>query len=455
MSVNSGRLIAPLNIGVDIPAAIGYSSTDLGTLCKADSINKFAKYKPVRYAKFGELTSSERKSTNYGLSCYEVSALVTEMVSSIPTTGKWGYTKPNEYYRATDFLNEDYPTNFGYNHSAKAPASGFKNITIYSDEINSLPTYTFNAKFGDSSWEGIGDTSGIEIPLNQLTIISGMPISNGNWRFGLAIYFPHENGGYIVQYASHEKAITSLSSSADISKMIINLSLSDRVKQYIKSAIDKNVKTLDAIPFIGYNLTYVTTDPAGKYFRFLGGGRAFCMPEGEKITINIKNASEAYNVKVTGGYVMYYNIDAGNRNFALNEGGISTWTKPKNSYSCGMTVIFDFSYNSTGKLLNASNVYLGLETVYINQAGSIEMMKNGTWTAVTSVASAGTYRITARESYTEGTRTALSTLLNNLPSYTTTNNIQPVLGIWVRFGVNRVNVDKKGASITVRMLDPL
>lgn len=156
-----------------------------------------------------------------------------------------------------------------------------------------------------------------------------------------------------------------------------------------------------------------------------------------------------------GGYVMYYNIDAGNRNFALNEGGISTWTKPKNSYSCGMTVIFDFSYNSTGKLLNASNVYLGLETVYINQAGSIEMMKNGTWTAVTSVASAGTYRITARESYTGGTRTALSTLLNNLPSYTTTNNIQPVLGIWVRFGVNGVNVDKKGASITVRMLDPL
>ena len=184
MSVNSGRLIAPLNIGVDIPAAIGYSSTDLGTLCKADSINKFAKYKPVRYAKFSELTPLERKSTNYGLSCYEVSALVTEMVSSIPTTGKWGYTKPNEYYRATDFLNEDYPTNFGYNHSAKAPASGFKNITIYSDEINSLPTYTFNAKFGDSSWEGIGDTSGIEIPLNQLTIISGMPISNRNWRFG-------------------------------------------------------------------------------------------------------------------------------------------------------------------------------------------------------------------------------------------------------------------------------
>lgn len=126
MSVNSGRLIAPLNIGVDIPAAIGYSSTDLGTLCKADSINKFAKYKPVRYAKFSELTPLERKSTNYGLSCYEVSALVTEMVSSIPTTGKWGYTKPNEYYRATDFLNEDYPTNFGYNHSAKAPASGFK-----------------------------------------------------------------------------------------------------------------------------------------------------------------------------------------------------------------------------------------------------------------------------------------------------------------------------------------
>lgn len=46
----------------EVASALGSNSWDVGTLCSLkDNINKWAKYKPIRFAKWGELTEAERK----------------------------------------------------------------------------------------------------------------------------------------------------------------------------------------------------------------------------------------------------------------------------------------------------------------------------------------------------------------------------------------------------------
>lgn len=78
---------------------------DLGRLCTHANINKWSKYKPVRFPKDGELTEAEWKSTNYGLG----SGTTGDVYSGKPIGGS---ISP---FRISDFV--------GYNHDAKPPVS--------------------------------------------------------------------------------------------------------------------------------------------------------------------------------------------------------------------------------------------------------------------------------------------------------------------------------------------
>ena len=68
MSYNNNRITAPVSIR-DVQRALGVSVQDLGTLCKHENINKWARYKPVRSLSkiVRPVTFAERKAVNFGL----------------------------------------------------------------------------------------------------------------------------------------------------------------------------------------------------------------------------------------------------------------------------------------------------------------------------------------------------------------------------------------------------
>lgn len=102
MGWNGNYMSLPVGMG-DISNAVNYSSLDLGTLIESGSINKWAKFKPVRYNSWGILTDAQRASVNYGLSAptYRNSAAGT-------LADEWEYLRPrgignNEPFRMLDF----------------------------------------------------------------------------------------------------------------------------------------------------------------------------------------------------------------------------------------------------------------------------------------------------------------------------------------------------------------
>ena len=133
MSYSNGIVVAPVSFA-DVNAALGTNHTDLGTICKDEHINKFARFKPVRYPENGMITDANRKSVNHGLVLPAAVELAGQSFGNNSTTyaairsaceGDWGYNAPNggvnAPYRLTDFANAEHPTSDGYYHRAVPP----------------------------------------------------------------------------------------------------------------------------------------------------------------------------------------------------------------------------------------------------------------------------------------------------------------------------------------------
>ena len=109
MSVTNGIVSAPVSI-YDIQHVLGNGSSDLGTLCRASQINKWAKYKPERLNKIGIITHAERRAHMFGFTKYAQPYNETSLLNPAKNYGQyWGYSKPrggdsNEPYRLTDFV---------------------------------------------------------------------------------------------------------------------------------------------------------------------------------------------------------------------------------------------------------------------------------------------------------------------------------------------------------------
>lgn len=94
---------------------LGLASTDIGTLCSSSKINKWSKFKPVKYA---GINSNYWKATdgNCGLSIPTANSITT-LTNLVNTGVTWNYDKPTggatSPYRLGDFR--------GYNHSAESP----------------------------------------------------------------------------------------------------------------------------------------------------------------------------------------------------------------------------------------------------------------------------------------------------------------------------------------------
>lgn len=119
------------------------SETDVGKLCTHNAINKWSKWKPVRFNKVTGLTEGELRSVNCGLLVYPATADYTVL---IPSAIMWFYEKPRgvnvytEPYRLGDFRN--------YNHEGNPvvsiPSSSIKVNKAVNPSLNmeiNLVTY--------------------------------------------------------------------------------------------------------------------------------------------------------------------------------------------------------------------------------------------------------------------------------------------------------------------------
>lgn len=89
-----------------VRSELGASTNNVGQLCIHPNINKWSKWKPIRFNSTSPITESELRSKEYGFDIpYGIKA-----DSTILST-EWGYLKPrgagtpNEHYRLTDFSN--------------------------------------------------------------------------------------------------------------------------------------------------------------------------------------------------------------------------------------------------------------------------------------------------------------------------------------------------------------
>lgn len=88
---------------------LGASSRDVGTLCTHPNINKWSKWKPIRFNKLTGLSEDDFLEANYGFSIPVISAPPVQSLKN-----EWMYLKPmgglDSPYRLGDFRN--------YNHEA-------------------------------------------------------------------------------------------------------------------------------------------------------------------------------------------------------------------------------------------------------------------------------------------------------------------------------------------------
>ncbi len=126
MSYSNGIITAPVSI-YDVQRTLGSSSPDLGTLCKHANINKFARFKPVKYTSILPITDANRKSVAHGITIPDVvtSSSITGSAIMDAAGNDWDYEPPtggSTYpYRLTDFANAEHPSSYGYYHNAVPP----------------------------------------------------------------------------------------------------------------------------------------------------------------------------------------------------------------------------------------------------------------------------------------------------------------------------------------------
>lgn len=120
MANNGGIITAPVRLAADVKKVLGSSNNTLGTLCRSPLINKYAKYKPIKFASLGPITDAQRLSANHGFGTPKKMRIFYKDCDA-PAWSQWapptgGNSEP---YRLGDFN--------GYFHNA---ASFIKSITV-------------------------------------------------------------------------------------------------------------------------------------------------------------------------------------------------------------------------------------------------------------------------------------------------------------------------------------
>lgn len=181
MAYSNGMITAPVN-QYDVQLALGISSPDWSDLCSSTRVNKWAKYKPIKWAKKETLTAQNLIDGNYGIKdiptwtrlSYASTFLFSDARGSLNDTywpecdrekgalslEYWTHNRPDGgsagAYRITDFAN--------YFHNAEEPIGPMTATSIVigptgtlrvSFSIGALSDYTL--KLSDLTWPGSSD----------------------------------------------------------------------------------------------------------------------------------------------------------------------------------------------------------------------------------------------------------------------------------------------------------
>ena len=152
MGYSNGIVTAPVSID-DVKKALGVSSNDLGTLCKATQINKWAKYKPFKSTLLGVPSEENRRNARFGLNIPILKSgglfnkLAWDCVCGVVNTsnnlgGLWEYVKPyggsTAPYRLPDFVDTRNQTD-GYRSAASIPMRGISGGSTPGRRPSSFP----------------------------------------------------------------------------------------------------------------------------------------------------------------------------------------------------------------------------------------------------------------------------------------------------------------------------
>ena len=112
---SSQKITAPVSI-YDVQRAIGSSSPDVGTLCKGN-VNQWSKYKPIKYAKIGQLTAAEFLAQNFGIKDIPTWVRLSYMATFLFSTSRgslntmyWPQCDQDKGSLSEDYWTLDIPT---------------------------------------------------------------------------------------------------------------------------------------------------------------------------------------------------------------------------------------------------------------------------------------------------------------------------------------------------------
>jgi hypothetical protein len=304
----------------------------------------WAKYKPVSYASIQGLTDDQIKSVNYGLSVKRLSG--TTMGNPL----SWTYTRPSggasSPYRLSDFRN--YNTNATPFLSIDSAVTWMAAITSL-DSLYLLP----NMKWGQASYEGQGDTGGMEILPTDLKSTDGSIVNFSNCYFG--IWTKIGSAEYFTF------------SSRRISEAGINLPI-------LVSFADANINLKNYMNSM-YNNDTITFTPFISYTSSVSYDNVFSFPLGNRITITKSNLS-FFNVYIN--YIVMTSSGGRQMGTINNVSSIQTMNKPYNS---GETVTLycytTFSSNSGTYTVTTANL-LGM---FLTQDSSV-VVRNADGSAI-------------------------------------------------------------------------
>lgn len=109
----------------DVSNCIGENSLDVGTLCRSDKINIFAKYKPLVLGSPVELTDSQRYELNHGFTPQYITIRESGNPTKMTTWTQWRAPRDGEWSRLLDFN--------GYNHNA---TEYIKDVDVHTDHLD-------------------------------------------------------------------------------------------------------------------------------------------------------------------------------------------------------------------------------------------------------------------------------------------------------------------------------
>ena len=171
MSHSNTNIFRPITMPDDMSAVLSITGTDLEQNCKTSQINKWAMYKPERYAEGDTLSIAQRKANYFSLTpetndkakqtlfgyggtdAHNVGDSGYTIADIMAANEEWPYRKPTggttSPYRLSDFD--------GYNAAARSPIYGWTDWTLYENDLDAALNQAINNSGEATAWKLTGN----------------------------------------------------------------------------------------------------------------------------------------------------------------------------------------------------------------------------------------------------------------------------------------------------------